>query len=118
MVHNAGKLNIQRIENTDYTELEKLFAVNVLSVFMLTKMCLESVRKQKGRIISISSGAAIKQGEYIFNIKEFSYFSSNWLVCILCKQSSIKSIQCMSRKRRTQCDCCCLKTRYRNIPVK
>lgn len=64
IVHNAGVLDpIVRIadiatDSSSYEGYRKLFDVNFFSVAQLTSRCMEELRKTRGHLVFVSSGAA------------------------------------------------------------
>ncbi|MBN1564392.1 MAG: SDR family NAD(P)-dependent oxidoreductase [Anaerolineae bacterium] len=60
IVNNAGVLEpITRIAETDAHDWQHNWTINVLAPVMLTQAALPHLRAQKGRVINISSGAAV-----------------------------------------------------------
>eukprot|EP01080_Neovahlkampfia_damariscottae_P005678 gene5678-9499_t len=60
LVHNAALIDIKKIENLTSIELLKTFQANIISPIILTQLALKHLRKTKGKVIFISSGAAFK----------------------------------------------------------
>jgi len=60
LVNNAGIVSNGDIEQTTESEWDKAMAVNVKSVFLMSKLCLPYLRKSRGVIINTTSAAAIK----------------------------------------------------------
>lgn len=61
LVNNAGILTpISPIASADPKEWERNWAVNVLGPVMLTQNALPYLRQSKGRVINVSSGAAVR----------------------------------------------------------
>jgi NAD(P)-dependent dehydrogenase (short-subunit alcohol dehydrogenase family) len=58
-VHNAGVLQIQRIENIHLNEMKSLMDVNLYSSISFIQQFLPKLRKSKGSIVLVSSGAAV-----------------------------------------------------------
>jgi NAD(P)-dependent dehydrogenase (short-subunit alcohol dehydrogenase family) len=59
MVYNAGILKpITSVAEVDMDAFKMLFQVNFFSLVQLCKLCIPSLREQKGTIILVSSGAA------------------------------------------------------------
>jgi NAD(P)-dependent dehydrogenase (short-subunit alcohol dehydrogenase family) len=54
LIHNAGAIYPKRKVSSDGFELQ--FQVNYLAPFLMTHLLLDSIKKAKGRIISVSSG--------------------------------------------------------------
>ncbi|KAI9201819.1 short-chain dehydrogenase [Polychytrium aggregatum] len=60
LVLNAGILEpIQRIAEADLSQWRRLMDINFFSVVELTQRCLTHLRASKGRIVLVSSGAAV-----------------------------------------------------------
>lgn len=61
LVNNAGILTpISPIASADPKDWERNWAVNVLGPVMLTQNALPYLRQSKGRVINVSSGAAVR----------------------------------------------------------
>jgi NAD(P)-dependent dehydrogenase (short-subunit alcohol dehydrogenase family) len=60
LVHNAGALDISKIENLTSENIQQVFQVNVIGPINLTQKFLPYLRKQKGKVIFVSSGASTK----------------------------------------------------------
>ncbi len=61
LINNAGILTpISPIASGDPKEWERNWAVNVLGPVMLTQNALPYLRQSKGRVINVSSGAAVR----------------------------------------------------------
>lgn len=64
LVNNAGLLDpIQRVSEADSHAWSVNWQVNVLGPVMLCRAALPALRRSAGRIINVSSGAAVKQIE-------------------------------------------------------
>jgi NAD(P)-dependent dehydrogenase (short-subunit alcohol dehydrogenase family) len=60
LVHNAGALDISKIVNLTSENIQHVFQVNVIGPINLTQKFLPHLRKQKGKVIFVSSGASTK----------------------------------------------------------
>eukprot|EP00833_Pecoramyces_ruminatium_P007551 jgi/Orpsp1_1/1181583/evm.model.c7180000077810.1 len=60
LIHNAGLAPIAQIKDIDLEIWKKLFDVNFFSIVDLTQKALPYLRKAKGRVLFVSSGAAVK----------------------------------------------------------
>lgn len=60
IVNNAGILAIQPIANETLATWRNVFEVNVLTALALTQAALPHLRETKGRVVNVSSGAAVK----------------------------------------------------------
>lgn len=61
LVNNAGTLEpIQRIEHADQHAWRVNWQVNVLGPVMLSRAVLPALRRSSGRIVNVSSGAAVR----------------------------------------------------------
>jgi len=60
LVNNAGISHVGSVENTDVSDFEKLFSVNVKGVFHLVKACIPLMKSNGGGVIlNLSSIAAL-----------------------------------------------------------
>ncbi len=55
LVNNAAKILPKRIEDTSIEEWDRLFAVNLRSIFLTVKYAIHELRKTKGNIVNMSS---------------------------------------------------------------
>jgi len=60
LIHNAGLAPIAQIKDIDVDIWKRLFDVNFFSIVDLTQKALPYLRKAKGRVLFVSSGAAVK----------------------------------------------------------
>lgn len=61
LVNNAGVIEpVARIADADPEAWQRNWAINVHGPFMLTQAALPSLRERGGRVVSVSSGAAVK----------------------------------------------------------
>lgn len=61
LVNNAGTLDpIQRIEHADPHAWQVNWQVNVLGPVMLSRAALPALRRSSGRVVNVSSGAAVR----------------------------------------------------------
>lgn len=61
LVNNAGILEpVARMADADEAAWTRTFAVNVIGPVLLTRAALPSLRSRKGRVINVSSGAAVR----------------------------------------------------------
>jgi len=58
LVNNAGIAHVGNVENTEATDFEKLFSVNVRGVFHLIKTCIPYMKSRGGSILNMASIAA------------------------------------------------------------
>ena len=58
VVNNAGVVTLASIENADPSTWKYCMGVNLFGPFHMTKFSLPHIRKSRGRIINISSGAS------------------------------------------------------------
>src|SRR5579862_5743332 len=58
LVNNAGIAHVGNVENTEATDFEKLFSVNVRGVFHLIKTCIPYMKARGGSILNMASIAA------------------------------------------------------------
>ena len=75
LINNAGYGKISSFEETDYKDIEGMFALNVIAGEHLCQLVLPSMRKQKGgRIINISSVVALEPPLYMtpYNATKFA----------------------------------------------
>jgi len=59
LVNNAGVAHIGNIENTNASDFEKLFSVNVKGVYHVTKACIPYMKTGGGVILNLASIAAL-----------------------------------------------------------
>jgi NAD(P)-dependent dehydrogenase (short-subunit alcohol dehydrogenase family) len=59
LILNAGILTVSRIANTTADEFRHTFNVNFFSVVDLVSKAIPVLRKQKGRVVFVSSGAGV-----------------------------------------------------------
>lgn len=55
LVNNAGVLEVGSIENTNLEQFDRVFGVNVRSVYQLTMLAVPHLVKSKGAIVNVSS---------------------------------------------------------------
>ena len=56
LINNAGQRFRRELENINGYDLEELFRVNVITPFLLSRICVDGMReRRKGKIINISS---------------------------------------------------------------
>ncbi|MEM5766925.1 MAG: SDR family oxidoreductase [Bacillota bacterium] len=60
LVNNAGKVPSGGVESLSAEEWDQGMAVNVKSVFLMSKLCLPYLRRTKGCIIHVASAVALK----------------------------------------------------------
>ncbi|MCS4484316.1 SDR family oxidoreductase [Gleimia sp. 6138-11-ORH1] len=60
LIHNAGIAFVKSVLETSHTDWEQMFALNVISTADLTRQLLPVLRKAKGQVIFINSGAGLK----------------------------------------------------------
>ncbi|MDU8924936.1 SDR family oxidoreductase [Pasteurellaceae bacterium LIM206] len=60
LVNNAGAAPVTPLLQSDYTEYEKTFAVNMGSVAELSRLAYPYLRERQGNIVNISSTAALR----------------------------------------------------------
>ncbi len=60
LFNNAGIVIPGRVDNTSLEDWERTFAVNVIGVYLLSKVCLPELKKTKGVIIHNASVLALK----------------------------------------------------------
>jgi len=61
LINNAGILEpVARVADADEEDWTRIFAVNVIGPVLLTRAALPSLRSRKGRVINVSSGAAVR----------------------------------------------------------
>ncbi|HKI97739.1 MAG TPA: SDR family NAD(P)-dependent oxidoreductase [bacterium] len=59
LINNAGGPKPQELDAITLEDWERVMAVNLTSVFLVTRACLPHMRQQRwGRIVNVSSGAA------------------------------------------------------------
>jgi short-subunit dehydrogenase len=59
LVNNAGRGYYAALEDIDVTEVEKLFALNVLTPLRLSQLALEPLKRSQGAIVMLSSVAGV-----------------------------------------------------------
>ncbi|KAJ1932278.1 hypothetical protein FBU59_006427 [Linderina macrospora] len=60
LVNNAGVLGpLEKLATASVSDWRHNFDVNVFSILALTQLCLPKLRESRGRIINVSSGAAV-----------------------------------------------------------
>jgi NAD(P)-dependent dehydrogenase (short-subunit alcohol dehydrogenase family) len=60
VINNAGMVEpLAPVSRSDYDGWQYSIAVNLLGPFYLTRTAIEDLRRQKGRIVNVSSGAAV-----------------------------------------------------------
>lgn len=63
LINNAGQAKRQELDDITETDWDAMMAVNLKSVFLVTKAALPHMREQGwGRIVNVSSGAALTGG--------------------------------------------------------
>lgn len=60
LINSAGVIATGSIKTTTIENWEKMFALNVTSVFALSQLCLPSIIERKGNIVNVSSVTGVR----------------------------------------------------------
>ncbi|WP_291477827.1 SDR family oxidoreductase [Corynebacterium sp.] len=62
LVHSAGLAGESRIEDMQWEQWQKMFAVNVFGVAELTRRLLPALREARGTVVAVNSGSGYHSG--------------------------------------------------------
>jgi 2-keto-3-deoxy-L-fuconate dehydrogenase len=96
LVNNAGIALVGGVEETALEDFERLMAVNVRGVFLVTREAMPSLLAQRGNIVNIASVAGLVAVK-----KRFAYCATKGAVVAMTRQIAIDYAS------RVRCNCIC-----------
>ncbi|MGI8992103.1 MAG: SDR family NAD(P)-dependent oxidoreductase [Bryobacteraceae bacterium] len=84
LINNAGIGLVGGIEETELTDLQRLFRVNVEGLFLITKHCMPLLKQSQGTVVNIGSVAGLVGVK-----KRFAYCATKGAVVAMTRQLAV-----------------------------
>ncbi len=84
LINNAGIGLVGGIEETELTDLQRLFRVNVEGLFLVTKYCMPLLKQSQGTVVNIGSVAGLVGVK-----KRFAYCATKGAVVAMTRQLAV-----------------------------